>query len=68
MKKLISIALCIAVFGVIGCATKNKTTVATNHDYATVTAEHKTKCSKCKAKKCHSGKFGIEKTELDTAK
>lgn len=64
MKKIIPIALIAVAFGLVGCATKEKSST-TPSDYNAATIEQ---CSKCKAKKARYGKFGAEKNEQDFAK
>ena len=67
MKKIIPIALTVAVFGLIGCAAKDKAST-TPSGYNVATVEQASKCTKCKAKKAHLGKFGVEKNEQDFVK
>lgn len=61
MKKIISIALLSAIFGMVGCSTQGKQGVA-DRDVTT----HKAKSQSKRAN--HHGKFGVEKTEKDTTK
>lgn len=64
MKKIISVALCVAVFGIVGCANQDKSAVGANLDGKSAVSQ-KAKCKKARAKQ---GKFGVEKTDQDTAK
>ncbi len=68
MKKIISIAVCAAILGIVGCASQDKSdTSSYKSTVSQVDAGLKTKC---KHKKCHQhvGKLGEEKLEQDTAK
>ncbi|MBU0744048.1 MAG: hypothetical protein KKE11_01565 [Gammaproteobacteria bacterium] len=63
MKKIISIALFAAAFGLVGCSTQDKPTMA-DRDYNVSTADH---TPKCKTKKCR-GKLGVERVKKDMTK
>ena len=65
MKKIISIALVAAAFGLVGCSAQDKPDANAYRDNTVSTANHK---AKCKGKKCHSGKLGAEQSEQDVAK
>ncbi len=65
MKKIVSIALFVAVFGLIGCSSQDKPSVTADRDYTVATADQR---AKCKGKKCRVGKLGVEKQADDVAK
>jgi hypothetical protein len=62
MKKVITIALFAAVFGLVGCAHKKPETTPVP-SYSATTVKHK-----CKKARKHHGKLGVEKNSEDTAK
>jgi hypothetical protein len=79
MKKIISIAVCAAVLGLVGCSTgpvQDKSDASSyRENISQVDADHGTKCKghKChkKCHKCHEhkcGKLGEEKAECDMSK
>jgi hypothetical protein len=62
MKKLLSIALIVSAFVLVGCTAEKGTSNIQND--TTLTQKEK-----CKGKKCHHhGKLGMEKSTDDTAK
>jgi len=68
MKKIISIALVAAVFGLVGCAAEKQPDLTAQRDFNVADAKHRPKCKKNKHGKYKCSKLGEEKTEKDTVK
>jgi hypothetical protein len=72
MKKIISIAVCAAVLGLVGCSTgdvKDKSdAMSYKESISQLDADNKGKCKHKKCRHRHAGKLGEEKAENDTAK
>ena len=56
MKKVISIALFVSVFGLVGCSAQDNPDRTSQRDYKVSSAGHR---AKCVGGKCPSGKFGV---------
>jgi hypothetical protein len=67
MKKVLSIALFTAVFGLVGCSTQEKPDVTAQRDYNIAGATQRPKCKKGHKHHRH-GKLGVETTEGDITK
>lgn len=65
MKKVLSIALVAAVFGLVGCSAQDNPEKTAERDYNVAGAQHRPKCV---GKKCVKGKLGDEQTQKDTVK
>ncbi len=68
MKKVMSVVVCAAVLGLVGCSSNEKPDSMDSKESVSQLDAGYNK-TKCKHKRCHvKGKLGEEKVEKDTAK